>query len=565
LGLEKNLASTFNSMAIIYKEHANFKLALEYYHNSLRINRKLGLDKSTARNLNNIGNLFRAQKFYEKAISYYREALFINTKQGYVSGVSLNHLNIGRSAFEMGALELAQEQLIKGLSAARSSKSEERIPYAQRLLAQVHISLGNLDMAMHYIEQALRNSNKSKNASQIAKNQVIRGEILFLQGNVTEAKLMAEEAFEFYDSKDDLEGKLLNVSLLLKTTDQAENAAQALKYALLKNKLHDSIYSVQNAQILSQLSAEQEFMETKIGLEKRASEESMEAERQKQNSMMLMIGLVFLDIFSVIIVQLFRKTSANNDNLAKLNKQIESHQAALQARNEQLMRVNDDKNDLVSIVAHDLRAPLGNIQGLVKHMQKDKAHSKDQVQYLEMIDRSCSRLIEMTNAVLDMEAIEAEHLNVTLQKLDVVRLVKNLVSEAKNTASEKQITLKSNLPDKDMNIIADQNFLQPVIQNLVTNAINYSPTHTSINLNVASNGFKTIIEVSDKGPGISASDQKRLFSPFQTLSNKPTQNENSTGLGLYITKRYVEAMNGLIRCNSKVGEGTTFEVEFESA
>ncbi len=266
-----------------------------------------------------------------------------------------------------------------------------------------------------------------------------------------------------------------------------------------------------------------------------------------------------------VIAAEFYEASEQNAKLAKLNKQIESHQAALQARNEQLMRVNDDKNDLVSIVAHDLRAPLGNIQGLVKHMQKDKAHSKDQVQYLEMIDRSCSRLIEMTNAVLDMEAIEAEHLNVTLQKLDVVRLVKNLVSEAKNTASEKQITLKSNLSDKDMNIIADQNFLQPVIQNLVTNAINYSPTHTSINLNVASNGFKTIIEVSDKGPGISASDQKRLFSPFQTLSNKPTQNENSTGLGLYITKRYVEAMNGLIRCNSKVGEGTTFEVEFESA
>lgn len=556
-------ATAYNNMAIILKELGNYKESLNHYLNALRINREIGRDKSIARNLNNIGNLFRAQKFFDKAIEYYNEALIINSRIEYEEGMSLNHLNIGRAAFEDGRLTFAQEHLIKGLSEARKVNSNDRILYALRLLAEVQLEVGNLDKALSYIEQSLRRAQEEGSRSSFAKAQIVKGRILLELGQFEDAHEMAKMAYEFFSDSDELEGKLDNVDLLFRISNEVSPPEVALGYATLKDHLKDSLYRIENAKILTQLSAEQEFLKTKIDLEQRALKEQLVAEGEKRNSMVLLIGLIFLLIVTVVVVQLFQRSKSNNKKLESLNGEIEKHRSLLQSRNEQLMRVNDDKNDLISIVAHDLRAPLGNIQGLIKHMRKENS-SSSQEEYLDMIERSSGRLIEMTNAVLDMESIEAERLNVMFQKIDLVALLIGIMPDFQGSADEKQIELITEFPTSPVNVLADENFLIPSIENLVNNAIKYSPPRSPITVRVSADGTRTLINVKDTGPGISASDQKRLFSPFQTLSNKPTQNETSTGLGLYITKRYVEAMNGIIRCDSKVGEGTTFEIEFES-
>jgi len=113
-------------------------------------------------------------------------------------------------------------------------------------------------------------------------------------------------------------------------------------------------------------------------------------------------------------------------------------------------------------------------------------------------------------------------------------------------------------------VLADATVLTQVIENLVSNAVKYSPPGRNICVRLLKSPERARCQVRDEGPGLSAEDQKKLFGKFARLSAKPTGGEHSTGLGLSIVKKMVEAMNGKVWCESELGKGATFIVEFST-
>ena len=111
----------------------------------------------------------------------------------------------------------------------------------------------------------------------------------------------------------------------------------------------------------------------------------------------------------------------------------------------------------------------------------------------------------------------------------------------------------------------DLSYIDQVIENLLSNAIKFSKTEKNIYINITSDDTAALCEIRDEGPGLSESDKKKLFKKYQKLSAIPTGNESSTGLGLSIVKKFVDAMNGEIWCESEVGKGTSFFVKFNLA
>ena len=120
-------------------------------------------------------------------------------------------------------------------------------------------------------------------------------------------------------------------------------------------------------------------------------------------------------------------------------------------------------------------------------------------------------------------------------------------------------------PDIEENVIAlvDERFVVQVIENLLSNAIKFSPTGKAVYVGLSNKYEKSLLEIKDEGPGLSDEDKAMLFQRFQRLSAKPTANESSTGLGLSIVKKFVESMGGRIWCESTLGQGATFIVEFQ--
>ena len=139
--------------------------------------------------------------------------------------------------------------------------------------------------------------------------------------------------------------------------------------------------------------------------------------------------------------------------------------------------------------------------------------------------------------------------------------MEKVVADFKKLAELKEINLQVEAADKQVKTLIDPIYLNQVYENILSNAIKFSPTGKDVNVRLLHNATVVRTEISDQGPGVPKEEMDRLFSKFSKLSAQPTAGESSTGLGLSLVKRYVELMNGKVWCESIEGQGATFIVE----
>ena len=246
-----------------------------------------------------------------------------------------------------------------------------------------------------------------------------------------------------------------------------------------------------------------------------------------------------------------------------LEQRVEERTAMLAIRNKELVDINREKDTLVGIVAHDLRTPLGIIKSLVQlfNMTPTKL-TEDQEQYLSEIENSSNRLLDMIDRILNIHTLENRQIILKPKLVNLVEVIQKVVRsfQAASEAKSIDLTFKSEVNRYLLEI--DENCFIQVLENLISNAIKFSEKDRKITVGFKSNAGNAYVSVSDNGPGISEDDQKKLFGKFQKLTARPTAGESSTGIGLSIVKRYVEAMGGKIHCESVLGEGATFVITF---
>jgi len=248
-------------------------------------------------------------------------------------------------------------------------------------------------------------------------------------------------------------------------------------------------------------------------------------------------------------------------------KQLKSSFDKLNQQNQELITLNQDKNEFLAIAAHDLKNPLSGILGLSENIvdSQGEMSSEDILEYTQMIKDSAERMFLLITNLLDVNSLESGKITVHLKPVDILDILKKNLYSYQGRAKNKQLALHLVANEDNVYIAyADKELVHQILDNLISNAIKYSPAHSNKNIYVRiSEQSKTIrCEVEDEGQGLTPQDQKKLFSKFQRLSAKPTGGEHSTGLGLFIVKKLVEAQQGLVWCESEVGKGAVFIVEF---
>ena len=252
-----------------------------------------------------------------------------------------------------------------------------------------------------------------------------------------------------------------------------------------------------------------------------------------------------------------------NETITSMHEEVQKQKNEILRKNKELISLNNEKNNLISIVAHDLKSPLNQIKGLVSLIKITAKDLDDETaRYVETIEKSTTRLNELIAKILDVEAIEAKKLNINTQKTDLSQLLKQCIQRFEITAKNKSIQINTKIKD-DLFASVDPAFTNQVYENLISNAIKFSPKYTSIDIELQDKDGHALLEVKDNGPGLSETDMKKLFGKYQKLSAKPTGDETSTGLGLSIVKKYVDAMQGKIWCESEQGKGASFFVSFK--
>jgi signal transduction histidine kinase len=223
--------------------------------------------------------------------------------------------------------------------------------------------------------------------------------------------------------------------------------------------------------------------------------------------------------------------------------------------------MNDEKNEFMGIAAHDLRSPLTSIQGFAELMLADSKLDEEDADLARRIRESARRMVEMVQHLLDVNAIERGQTKPTLSPCELSGLVQTVVQTYRPRAEAKGQRLHLETDGTLITALADRALIVQVLENLISNAVKYSPLEKTIQVRLTAPQNTVRCEVKDEGPGLSTEDQRRLFGKFARLSAKPTGGEPSVGLGLSIVKRIVESMGGQVSCQSELGKGATFVVE----
>ncbi|TWB06802.1 ATP-binding response regulator [Bradyrhizobium stylosanthis] len=267
---------------------------------------------------------------------------------------------------------------------------------------------------------------------------------------------------------------------------------------------------------------------------------------------------------NVILYQQLQDANTQlEDRVAQRTRALMQANRRLSAQWLRLQRANGFKNEILGTVAHDLKNPLGVILGrteMLKELISTGASEAGVVAQVDHIRDATKRLTTMVDHLISDAMADAFDITIRREPVDVAALVKEVAEANQPLAVNKQQAISVVAPPNIVTM-CDTDRIREAIDNLISNAIKYSPIGGKIGVDVTHEGGDTIVRVSDEGAGLSPEDLGRLFGRFQRLSAKPTAGESSTGLGLSIVKRIIDMHGGEVTADSEgPGKGSTFTI-----
>ncbi len=513
LGNYDGMAGIKNNIALVHLEQGNFGRAANYLKESMEIRESIGQSDQTHISINNIGVMHRRQGDYDLALEYFQRAAMLSLQSAQDSVMyMIATLNIGNTYRNKGELDIAIEYL------KRADNFFDREDFlfhqitANLFLGQLYRDLGRNDEALKHGLLSLEIAQKENNKERIANAHELVADVYREQNNF-EAALNHFEMFYL------ISDTLLNL--------QRVNALNEMQVQF-EVEQKDREIALNEAQIVQQEIWEN-FLFTGLAL------------------LTVVIGLLFINN---------RMKKRNNVVLEQRRKEIESQ------KNE-LAELNNQKDEFISIVAHDLRNPISVIMTATSLLDSEEFPNKENVaEYSELIQISTDRMLNLVNNMLDIQSVEHKSGAIKQDKVNVNNSVEQSILHFKKTADVKNISLFTSLDNDTGMMLGDHSSLIRILDNIISNAIKYSPEGKKVWIGTQADGDKLLIHVKDEGPGLTKKDQQKLFGRFTSLSSSPTGNESSTGLGLYIAKKLTNSMGGRIWCESEYGEGSVFYVEF---
>ena len=248
------------------------------------------------------------------------------------------------------------------------------------------------------------------------------------------------------------------------------------------------------------------------------------------------------------------------EQLTRMNNEMANMQRELIKENFNLERLNEEKNALIGMVAHDLRSPASVIIMAGKSLRGFLAGKlrPAEEKLLDAMVEYGEFIVSLIDGLLDVSLIEAGKIELKPEPTDILSLVERTVEFNRFLSERKGIELRVEGGSREVVVEADKVKVEQVLNNLLSNAVKFSHPGTTVRVEVWKDGDVATIAVRDQGQGIPGEELKGLFKPYGTTSVKSTSGEKNTGLGLAIARRIVEAHGGKIWAESEVGKGSTF-------
>ena len=280
------------------------------------------------------------------------------------------------------------------------------------------------------------------------------------------------------------------------------------------------------------------------------------------------VFVVFVVLFMGLII--FFRNRTQNSQFKKQNDTMRSQAREIAKSNTEFMKlkthtdeIEHEKNSIISIMSNDLKKPFNRIISLVDLMRLEGTENlnQNQVEYLGKMSQVVQDGLIIIQNLLDSKVIEDYKKEIQIERLNIITTIQQAIKRHKGYAQTKNINIEF-IPSKTkIEYRTDEFFLTRITENLISNAIKFSPEGKKIYVKLRDNEENVRLEVKDEGLGICVEDQAKLFIKHQSFKNRATAGESSSGLGLSVVKSLVDELNGKIWCESTEGKGATFILE----
>jgi len=555
---DKGIAICLNNIGIVYKKKGDYVNALEYYLNALEIREKIGDKNTIAQSWNNIGTIYKALDDLDNALACYLKAYEMGKNICIKKNIAtfLNNIgNIYLSHTKLRDLSKALEYYKKANGLYREIKNKKGEAISLINIGEVYNEKKDYNKAIEYLKNALSISMESNNKHLISDINAEIGNVYYSMKNyhfalqyLNKSLIIAEE--------NNFNVILKEVYLMLheiysSTGKYKEALEYHKKYTAKKDTLFNKEKSTKIVGMLTNYIAEKKDKEIEL-LTKDKKIKDLELDDQKNLRNYLIIISILILILAIVLYNRYHIKHKSNKLLETSNNRLLESESALK-------ELNSTKDKFFSIIAHDLKNPLGVFKNMTKVLAEnyDKFNQEEIHENITEINKLANNIFELIENLLQWSRSQKGEIVFNPEMVDVSMLCNNCISLLKVNALNKKILLYSEVKSGAL-AFADMNMLSTVIRNLVSNAIKFTKENGEIKLSSRANGKFIEISVSDTGIGISKENINNLFRIDTHFTTYGTSDEKGTGLGLILCKEFIENHGGEIRINSEVGKGTVF-------
>jgi signal transduction histidine kinase len=552
------LAETYKNYEVLVKAHGfigvayrilgNYSEAMDYFFKGLELAKKYNQVEQEGYAYVNIGNLHIYQGYYYNAIENLMKAKTIAEKLSNERMLGYVHLNIGRAQMLRDENHKALENFKKALSIRIKTNQVSGMAVCYKYIGDINMKLGKNAIALENYRKSLEVLDKSMDKDLYANILTMLSKAYFVTGNYNLAESNAMASMKIAK---EIGAKLIirdNLKILsdidLKTNNY-KSASHHLEYIISYN---DTLFNQQLSEKMFNLEYqfEKEKNQVKIDLlnkDKRIQE--LELHRARTYITALLIILILISgVFIYISITLRQRREKNN---------------LLEKQKQELDNINKTKDKMFLIIGHDLRGPIGNLKSLIELLLEDEEISgnKELSGTFRIFMKSVQSVSDLLENLLLWAKSQRNEIIFQPENISINAVINRNLQLFKSIADYKGIKLIVNV-GSNLDVFADKNMLMTVVRNVISNAVKYTSGGGSIEIGVVREGEFSKVIIKDSGVGFSRETAMKIFDAKNFYTTSGTNNETGSGLGLLLSKEFIDLNGGEIWAESDPGKGATF-------
>ncbi len=550
-------AQSWHSLGRAYYVIGNYDLSLDAANKLMAISNKIKYTVGIAGAYQIMGLIYMSQNRYEESIANFNDAIDLYSQVGDNDEIGQCYFDIAICYDESGKPAKAFYFINKTIAIANQTKDNNLLSMSQNRAGEIYYHLKDYNKALDYYQKVAVGETNTTWERDFAWSGM--AQCYNQLGKYALAIPAAQKSYQLSKQVNSASDVVRALQILSESYAAVKDYQNAYRYQVQFKKVNDSLFNSDKEKEINFLHLQQQQADNKT---LKNEVESKESELDFRKKLLFFRNIIAgaTVIFVIYIIVSNRQKTSLNKVLKKQNEDILSQTAEISRQKEVLNQLNNTKDQLFSVISHDLRSPFAAILQSIDAIRSGDITPAEQAMLMEDFYRQVNLVTTMVNNLLAWANSQQDGIKCHPAVFNVTQAVSEIISVSTFNAKNKDIFL-DHQEEGEMLVFADPDHVRIIMQNLLGNAIKFTPRGGLVHICYSVSADLVGIHIKDSGTGIKADKLNKLFKVTgKDISGYGTENETGAGIGLALIKQFTDANNGKLEVHSKYGDGSEFTV-----